>query len=181
MQQHILKSGGIFKYNFVANLLQSLPAKEFWKSVNIWGNHGQEFNVLVFDWLCIFSGYPAKHSVQLSHLDSHWWPNTLPTELLGIPVSTAQSSLYARVVASQVILGIFQKFSFSPGFEPGPPELEPSGQPLVTKHFTNWATRHPTLEKSQVFRPCLKDSPAVRGGRPAESSRPWGRAQRMFR
>jgi len=24
-------------------------------------------------------------------------------------------------------------------------------------------------------------SPAVRGGRPAESSRPWGRAQRMFR
>ena len=27
----------------------------------------------------------------------------------------------------QVILGIFQKFSFSPGFEPGPPELEPSG------------------------------------------------------
>ena len=32
----------------------------------------------------------------------------------------------SRVVASQVILGIFQKFSFSPGFEPGPPELEPS-------------------------------------------------------
>jgi len=38
-----------------------------------------------------------------------------------------RSSFYARVVASQVILGIFQKFSSSPGFKPGPPELEPSG------------------------------------------------------
>ena len=26
----------------------SLPVKEFWKSVNIWGNYGQEFGVLFF-------------------------------------------------------------------------------------------------------------------------------------
>jgi len=28
----------------------------------------------------------ARDLRNLSHLDSHWWPNTLPTELLGIPV-----------------------------------------------------------------------------------------------
>jgi len=26
----------------------SLPVKEFWKSVNIWGSYGQEFSVLFF-------------------------------------------------------------------------------------------------------------------------------------
>jgi len=31
-----LKCGGIFKYDYVANLLLSLTVKEFWKSVNIW-------------------------------------------------------------------------------------------------------------------------------------------------
>jgi len=43
----------------------------------------------------------------------------------------AQSSFCARVVASQVILGIFQKFSFSLGFEPGP-EPGPPGYPRET-------------------------------------------------
>ena len=33
-----LRCGGIFKYEFVANLTLSLSAKEFWKSVNIWGS-----------------------------------------------------------------------------------------------------------------------------------------------
>ena len=33
---------------FVANLPVSLPVKEFWKSVNIWGSYGQEFGVLFF-------------------------------------------------------------------------------------------------------------------------------------
>jgi len=41
-----LRCGGIFKYKFVANLSLSLPVKEFWKSVNIWGSYGQEFSVL---------------------------------------------------------------------------------------------------------------------------------------
>ena len=43
-----LRCGGIFKYALVANLLVSLPVKEFWKSVNIWGSYGQEFGVLFF-------------------------------------------------------------------------------------------------------------------------------------
>jgi len=43
-----LRCGGIFKYQFVANLPLSLPVKEFWKSVNIWGSYGQEFSVLFF-------------------------------------------------------------------------------------------------------------------------------------
>jgi len=36
-------------YDFVANLPLSLPVKEFWKSVNIWGSYEQEFSVLFFD------------------------------------------------------------------------------------------------------------------------------------
>jgi len=47
-----LMCGGIFKYQFVANLPVSLPLKEFWKSVNIWGSYGQEFSVLFF-WLTV--------------------------------------------------------------------------------------------------------------------------------
>jgi len=41
-----LRCGGIFKYEFVANLPVSLLVKEFRKSVNIWGSYGQEFSVL---------------------------------------------------------------------------------------------------------------------------------------
>ena len=43
-----LRCGGIFKYELVANLPVSLPVKELWKSVNIWGSYGQEFGVLFF-------------------------------------------------------------------------------------------------------------------------------------
>ena len=43
-----LRCGGIFKYELVANLPVSLPVKEFWKSVNIWGSYGQKFGVLFF-------------------------------------------------------------------------------------------------------------------------------------
>ena len=42
------RCGGIFKYEFVANLPLSVLVKEFWKSVNIWGSYGQEFSVLFF-------------------------------------------------------------------------------------------------------------------------------------
>jgi len=43
------RCGGIFKHDFVANLLLSLLAKKiFFKSVNIWGSYGQEFSVLFF-------------------------------------------------------------------------------------------------------------------------------------
>jgi len=48
-----VRCGGIFKYEFVANLPLSLPVKEFRKSVIIWGSYGQEFSVLFFiDSLC---------------------------------------------------------------------------------------------------------------------------------
>jgi len=43
-----LRCGGLFKYEFVANLPVSLPVKEFRKSANIWGSYGQEFGVLFF-------------------------------------------------------------------------------------------------------------------------------------
>jgi len=47
------RCGGIFKYEFVANIPLSLPLKEFWKSVNISGSYGQEFSVLFF-WLTVY-------------------------------------------------------------------------------------------------------------------------------
>jgi len=43
-----LRYSEIFKGDFVANLQLSLPAKEFWKSVNIPEIYGQEFSVLFF-------------------------------------------------------------------------------------------------------------------------------------
>jgi len=43
-----LRCGGIFKYEFVANLPVSLSVKELRKSVNIWGSYGQKFSVLFF-------------------------------------------------------------------------------------------------------------------------------------
>jgi len=43
-----LRCGGIFKYEFVANLPLSSPVKEFRKSVNIWRSYGQEFSILFF-------------------------------------------------------------------------------------------------------------------------------------
>ena len=43
-----LRRGGIFKHEFVANLLPSPLVKKFWKSGNSWWNYGQEFGVLFF-------------------------------------------------------------------------------------------------------------------------------------
>ena len=57
-----LRCGGIFKYAFVANLPVSLPVKECWKSVNIWGSYGQEFSVLFF----------LRHSVYYVSIDCFW-------------------------------------------------------------------------------------------------------------
>jgi len=45
---------GIFKCEFVANISLSLPAKELWKSVNVWESFGQEFSVLFFDSQCSY-------------------------------------------------------------------------------------------------------------------------------
>ena len=47
MLLHIIS--GIFILNMtIANLLQSVTVKEFWKSVNIWWSWRQEYSVLVF-------------------------------------------------------------------------------------------------------------------------------------
>ena len=48
------RCGGKFKHEFVANLPLSLPAKEFWKSVNTCGSYGQKFSVLFF-WLTVYA------------------------------------------------------------------------------------------------------------------------------
>ena len=61
-----LRCGGIFKYEFVANLLVSLPVKEFRKSVNIWGSYGQEFSVLFF-WDTVYIPGGPKKRPELSH------------------------------------------------------------------------------------------------------------------
>jgi len=44
-----VRCAGIFKYEFVADLALRPPAKEFQKSVKIWGSYGHEFIVLFFD------------------------------------------------------------------------------------------------------------------------------------
>ena len=43
-----LRYGGIFIYDYIANLLLSLIVKVFWKSVNFWRSGVQEFSVLFF-------------------------------------------------------------------------------------------------------------------------------------
>ena len=48
-----LKRGGIFKHEFVANLLPSPLVKKFWKSNNRWWSYDQEFDVLFFYSRCI--------------------------------------------------------------------------------------------------------------------------------
>jgi len=47
----------MFKYEFVVNLPSSLSAKEFWKSVNIWGSYGQERVSCFFDSRCRYKNY----------------------------------------------------------------------------------------------------------------------------
>jgi len=48
-----LRCGGIFNDFFIASFSLSLTVKEFWKSVNIWRNCGQECNVSFF-WLTVY-------------------------------------------------------------------------------------------------------------------------------
>jgi len=43
-----LRCGGIFSYNFTANLSPSLAVKEFWKSFKIWQSYCHEFGGPVF-------------------------------------------------------------------------------------------------------------------------------------
>jgi len=37
-----LSYGGIYNNHIIANCLQSVPVKEFWKSVNNWRRYGQK-------------------------------------------------------------------------------------------------------------------------------------------
>jgi len=71
-----LRRGGIFKRDFVANLLPSPQVKKVWKSVNIWWSYGQEFGVLFF-WLTvqvkfILVGQCYSH---ISRLQQTLWPS----------------------------------------------------------------------------------------------------------
>ena len=45
-----VRRGGIFQ--FVSDVSLSMLAKEFRKSVNVWGSYGQEISVLFFDSRC---------------------------------------------------------------------------------------------------------------------------------
>jgi len=38
----LLQCGGIYNKHIIANCLQSVPVKEFWKSVNNWQRYGQK-------------------------------------------------------------------------------------------------------------------------------------------
>jgi len=43
-----LRCGGIYSYQFTANLLQTLTVKEFWKSVKIWQSYWYKFTATFF-------------------------------------------------------------------------------------------------------------------------------------
>ena len=62
-----LKCGGIFNDHFIASLLDSIPAKEYWNSVNIWQRYGQEYGVSLFNSWC---------SLQLQH-EQICWPHAM--------------------------------------------------------------------------------------------------------
>jgi len=58
---------------FFANLPLSLSVKEFWKSVNIWGNYGQEFSVLFFDSHCSLNGIGLCCSLQKNSFECFFY------------------------------------------------------------------------------------------------------------
>jgi len=60
-----LRRGGIFKYNFITNLLLSLTVTKFRKPVNIWRSYGQKYGVLFFDLECIL--YSLYSRFRCSH------------------------------------------------------------------------------------------------------------------
>jgi len=49
-----VRCGGMFKHEFVANLLRSPSVETDWKSVNIWWSYWQKFGVLFF-WLTVYT------------------------------------------------------------------------------------------------------------------------------
>ena len=50
----LFRSGGIINDHFIANFEQSVPVKEFLKSVNIWQRYGQKYGgMFSFDSQCI--------------------------------------------------------------------------------------------------------------------------------
>jgi len=48
-----LRCDGIYNNHIIANCLQSVPVKEFWKSVNNWWRHGQQSGV-AFLWPTVY-------------------------------------------------------------------------------------------------------------------------------
>jgi len=49
------RCGGILNNHFIVNFLQSVPVKEFLKSVNIWRRYGQKCGGMFFDSQCIYT------------------------------------------------------------------------------------------------------------------------------
>ena len=68
-----LRRGGIFKHEFVANLLLSPLVKKVWKSDNSWWNYGQEFCVLFFLTHGVVLVNTRPFNGPLSWTNSEWW------------------------------------------------------------------------------------------------------------
>jgi len=90
-----LRCGGIFKYEFVADLPLRLSAKEFWKSVNIWRGYGKSL-VSFFDSRCI---YKSPFSIRLSE---HFWQHFYRAMLCIRGTSHGPVSVCPSVCPSQV-------------------------------------------------------------------------------
>ena len=84
--QTCLGCDGIVKFEFVANLPVSLPVKEFWKSVNIWGSYGQEFSVLFF-WDTVYKWGVCNGSdiINADVTDTEAWGHRAATSTKALP------------------------------------------------------------------------------------------------
>jgi len=72
----LMRCGGIFNANFIANLLTSQPVKELWKSANIWQSYRKNKKVCIF-WDTVYIQYKAFGSgcfcALTQMLSQRWW------------------------------------------------------------------------------------------------------------
>jgi len=57
-----LRCGGIFSNHVIANGLQNVPVKEFWKSVDIWQRHGQSWTFFEIQCRCVFIDWSGQET-----------------------------------------------------------------------------------------------------------------------
>ena len=120
-----LKCGGIFKYEFVANLPMSLPVKEFWKSVNIWGSYGQQFSVLFFF---------ETQCIMFMHWFLHWF---LENFIFHFIITQWKSSKF--ILSESFILGFYWKCTIDSYAIRTYSLLEDSSVKCSASKFCSWA------------------------------------------